>query len=66
MFKELKVSSTAINSIAYDKDNEILRIEFHSGNKYDYSDVPESEFAAMAAAPSIGKYYNSVIKKKYS
>lgn len=62
MFKKVKVDSTAISSVSYDEETRTLRIQFVRGAEYDYPEVPKMEFEKLIAAPSVGKYYNTVIK----
>lgn len=62
MFETIKVNSTAISEVSYDKDTQILRIQFIRGTEYDYPNVPEKEFRNLVSAPSVGKYYNQHIK----
>lgn len=62
MFEKIKVNSSAISEVSYDKDSHILRIQFVRGAEYDYPDVPETEFRNLVSAPSVGKYFNQHIK----
>lgn len=62
MFKTVKVNSSAISSVSYDKETHTLRIQFVRGAEYDYPDVPEIEFHKLISAPSVGKYFNTTIK----
>lgn len=58
------VTSSDITSIGYE-DN-ILEIEFHSGNSvYQYFQVPEQVYDELMNASSHGKYFNQYIKNKY-
>lgn len=59
------VSSSNISSIGYDPDNELLEIEFNSGDVYLYFSVPEGIFDALMKAPSHGKYFAQNIKNDY-
>jgi hypothetical protein len=63
MFQSVKVESSAISEVSYDKETQILRIQFVRGAEYDYPNVPEQEFKNLVSAPSVGKYYNANIKK---
>ena len=63
MFETVKVDSTAIEQVSYDKETQVLRIMFKRGAEYDYPNVPAYEFKALVSAPSVGKYYNANIKK---
>lgn len=49
------VSST-IHKIQYDNKTKILTVSFHSGNKYEYIDVPEQIYDEAEKAESIAKY----------
>ena len=62
MFEKIKVNSTAISEVSYDKETKILRIQFARGAEYDYPNVPEIEFKNLVSAPSVGKYFNQHIK----
>ena len=63
MFTKVKVNSSAIENVSYDKTNHILRLEFKQGVEYDYPEVPEVEFKNLIGAASVGKYFNNNIKK---
>ncbi len=63
MFETVKVDSSAITEVSYDKETQILRIQFARGAEYDYPAVPEQEFRNLVSAPSVGKYFNTNIKK---
>jgi len=57
------VSSTNIASIGYDAVNQVLEIEFNTGDVYQYLDVPECLYDGLMSADSHGKYLNEYIKK---
>lgn len=57
--------SSVIRSFAYDADAARLDIEFVSGRRYAYHDVPEHEVAAMRRASSKGGYFNRRIRDRY-
>jgi hypothetical protein len=59
------VSSSNIQSIAYDPLSLTLEIRFHDGSMYQYYGVPESEHAALMAAPSHGSYFAANIRRIY-
>jgi len=63
MKRKCQVNSSAINSVTYDDETNILTIEFKQGAEYDYPDVPFEEFENLINAPSVGKYYNTHIKQ---
>jgi hypothetical protein len=57
--------SSNISRFSYDKDAQVLTVEFHKGRVYDYFDVPKRIFEGMKSADSRGKYLHSEIKGKY-
>ena len=54
--------SSVIASMGYAAARRILEIEFHSGDIYDYFDVPKEEYAAFRSAESKGTYLNQTFK----
>lgn len=67
--KEIKmqaVTSSNISRVGYDDEDSTLRIEYGSGDSWDYADVPQARFESLLAAPSIGKYVNQFIKGAYA
>lgn len=59
--KRTSVISSAINSIGYDPESEILEIEFAGGTAYEYYDVPHQVYDEMMHAESLGAYINETI-----
>jgi lysyl-tRNA synthetase class 2 len=64
-FPLLKTSSNVIKSFDYDRETQLLRIEFQSGSLYKYHDVPEKVYQELKSAASEGQYFNSNIREKY-
>ncbi len=64
-FPLLKGQSVAIKSFDYDRDKQVLMIEFKNGSIYKYLDVPESVYKEMKETPSVGKYFNLNVKDKF-
>lgn len=65
MKREL-VDSTAIKSIGYNEDKQLLEVEIlGTGRIYQYKEVPLEEYFDFMDAKSLGEYYNRVIKEKY-
>lgn len=60
------VTSSNLQSVGYDPDNQILEVEFNDGSVYQYSGVPESEHEGLMSADSKGKYLFANIKKRFS
>jgi hypothetical protein len=63
--ERISVESTNIESIGYDRDFQILEIEFHNGAVYQYFDVLENIYEALMGADSKGKYFSQFIKGNY-
>lgn len=59
-----RVTSSAIANIDY--CNGVLSICFHESGQYDYSGVPSHVYHAFLAAPSKGRFFNTMIKPVYS
>ena len=64
--KREPVESTAIRSIGYNEDKQILEVEIlETGRVYKYFNVPLEEYMDFLDAKSLGEYYNRVIKENY-
>lgn len=61
MFRE-SVESSAVSSIGYDADLQILEIEFTSGNVYVYYEIPKILAIEFMEAESKGTFYNQNIR----
>ncbi len=59
------VQSSNLKSVGYDRETNVLEIEFHSGGVYQYLNVPESVFKALLNAVSKGTYFHDNIKERY-
>ncbi|AFV01919.1 hypothetical protein UNSWDHB_1258 [Dehalobacter sp. UNSWDHB] len=59
------VSSSNIESVGYDKENEITYVRFLNGTLYSYKGVPMHEFEGLLNAPSIGSYLHRNFKNIY-
>lgn len=57
--------STLISHYGYDPKREDLDINFHSGDLWRYSKVPEVEFHGFLRASSKGRYFLQNIKGKF-
>jgi hypothetical protein len=58
--------STVIRRFHYEPDVNRLVIEFQSGRRYAYSDVPAQTYAAFRAAHSRGAFFNAWIRDRYT
>ncbi len=64
--KRKRVKSSAIRSVGYNEEENLLQVEIlETGRTYQYKDVPLEEYISFMEAPSLGVYYNKVIKDKH-
>ncbi len=61
----VRVNSSAIEAVGYDLDTRRMKIQFTSGNTYDFCGVPEHIYSGLMSAFSKGAYYNDHIKDRY-
>lgn len=57
-----KVESSAIGSIAWNKDTQELTVYFTKRGAYVYFNVTQGEYLAFLNAPSLGTYFNNEFK----
>lgn len=57
-----KVESSAIASISWNAETQILTVHFTRGQTYQYMNVTQGEYDDFMAAPSLGQYFNSTFK----
>jgi hypothetical protein len=57
--------STVIRRFDYLPERRELLIEFTTGRRYLYADVPDREVERMRAAFSRGRYFNARIRDRY-
>ncbi|MGI9027807.1 MAG: KTSC domain-containing protein [Candidatus Saccharimonadales bacterium] len=60
------VNSSNILSVGYDKDSQLLEIEFNTKRVYRYSSVPPHVYAGLMKSRSHGKYFLTYIQGAYS
>ena len=60
------VRSSVIASVGYSPDENLLQVEFTTGRVYTYHRVPPHVHAALLAARSIGRYFNTRIRDRYA
>ena len=60
------VESSNIAAVGHDPETNTLRVQFRSGQVYDYQDVPAEVHAALINASSIGSHLHNHIKGKHS
>lgn len=61
----IPVSSSNIESIGYDEQNEQVYVRFLNGSLYVYKGVPSHEFENLLNAPSLGSYLHRNYKNVY-
>ncbi len=57
--------SSNVAGFGYDEASRTLTVEFNSGSRYNYYDVPQHIYEGMQLAASVGKYLNAEIKGVY-
>jgi hypothetical protein len=57
------LASSNLSAFRYDARAQILEVRFVDGREYRYRDVDRATVDGLSAAPSAGKYFNSVIKE---
>lgn len=61
----IPVSSSNVDSIGYDLQNQIAYVRFLNGSLYIYKGVPQHEFDGLLNAPSVGSYLHRNYKNVY-
>jgi len=59
------VESEMLSYVGYDARQHILEVIFNSGDRYQYKEVPVSEYEALMNAESIGRYMHRHIIDRY-
>lgn len=59
------VQSTTLATVAYDSCRQLLWLEFQSRAIYQYSGVPPAIHQALLEAPSLGRYFNRIIRGRF-
>ena len=60
-----EIDSSNLATTIYDLESRILIVEFKSGLKYEYVDVPLNVYTQFRMSESQGKFFNSNISKTY-
>ena len=61
-----EIKSSNIKSAEYDTETKDLVVEFNSGAKYKYNNVPHQVYTKFRLAESQGKFFTTDIAKQYS
>ena len=59
------LDSSSIAEIGYEPMTQTLEVVFHNGGIYQYFGVPLSDYDALMAAESKGRFLNDNIKTRY-
>jgi hypothetical protein len=59
------VQSNVLASIAYEREVNVLEVEFHTGRIYQYFMVPAAVHEELLTAPSMGEYFNRRVRSAY-
>src|ERR1041385_5177535 len=51
-----RVESEMLKLVGYDRNMQVLEVVFNTGDKYQYKEVPASEYEGLMSADSIGQY----------
>jgi hypothetical protein len=62
----LPVSSSMAIALGYDRDEQILQVEFQSGSVYQYLGVDEDTWSDLHTSDSVGSFFNQEIKGRYN
>jgi hypothetical protein len=57
--------SSNVSGFGYNETSCILTVEFKSGSRYDYYDVPIQIYESMKEAPSKGQFLHYNVKGNY-
>jgi hypothetical protein len=58
-------TSGNVNKIGYDKEQEVMYVDFKKTSMYKYAGVPEEKWNAALNAPSIGKFVHDELRDKH-
>jgi len=60
-----EIKSSNIKKTEYDTETKLMVCEFNNGLKYEYKDVPHAVYTKFRLSESQGKFFTTVIVKKY-
>ena len=61
----LAVESSALATVAYDHQREVLQVEFPDGDVYQYFGVPLQTYQNLLRADSKGTYFNRQVRNSF-
>ena len=59
------VRSSNLKQVAYVPSSGTMYVEFNSGARYCFYDVPEPVYSGLLHSPSKGTYFNDVMRSGY-
>lgn len=59
------VESSNLAAIGYDAGSKTLQVDFKTGKRYQYQNVPPEVFAEFKAAESVGKFFAAQVKNAF-
>lgn len=59
------LDSSVLASAAYDEHTRALRLTFHTGEVYEYEDIPGYLFAVLIRSDSAGTVFNEAIRPNF-
>lgn len=63
--KRKPLTSSLLNSVAYDASHALLEVEFRDGSVYRYENVPPDVHEDLLRAESHGKFFIRYIRNEY-
>ncbi|MCW3150472.1 KTSC domain-containing protein [Stutzerimonas stutzeri] len=63
--KRIALQSSSLRSLGYDAEQQVLEVEFVSGARYRYEQVPPEAVQALLQADSLGRHFNQVFKPQH-
>jgi len=60
-FKMHRVISSNLALAGYDKENQKMRVSFHTGKTYEYDNVPEEVYKGIFTSDSPGLYFRKTV-----
>ena len=61
----MRVKSSMLKTVTYDKKERVLTVGFRNGSNYQYDDVPKTPVTRMLKAASKGRSFLRHIRDKY-
>jgi hypothetical protein len=58
--QRVRLDSSAIEAVRYDKERRTLDVEFREGHSYRYMHVPEFVYRELLDAESAGAFWNAI------